>query len=138
MPRTQRPRSLVTHLIHLTGAHPVDARMFINSSGRAAIKRLGIKPAVKTRTKSTITGRHLITAPEPGVKKHVRRRKSVPVHRWTLAQFTLILYGMNPRKAEYKQMRQDAFDTLAVIDKASTPLRRLPRHRRWSKHRHNR
>lgn len=162
--RAARPRSLVTHIIHLTGANPVDARLFANSSGRAAIKRLNIKPAVKTRTKTTVMRRHLIIADGMGVKKHVRRKKGVPVHRWTLAQAVLIIHEMKPRKDEYKEIRQRAHaalpqpvrDTLddfsknaksglekakrtaitAITDAGKPkPLRRLPRHRTRSKRR---
>lgn len=135
---TDRPRSLVTHLIRLTGASPGEARLFANSSGRAAIKRLGIKPAVKTRTKTTVTGRHTLAAltdktTGESTVKHVRRKKGVPVHRWTLDQAALILIDMKPRKAEYKQMQADAFDALGSIKRAAAPLRRLPRHRKRSR-----
>lgn len=133
--RAARPRSLVTHIIHLTGANPVDARLFANSSGRAAIKRLKIKPVIKARTRTTVTGRHLIVATGMGTKKNVRRRKGVPVHRWTLGQAIEIINEMKPRKTEYKEIQQAAI--LAGLD-ATSPLptlRRLPRHRRWSKRR---
>jgi len=133
--RHERPRSLVTQVIRLSGADPVDVRMFLNSSGRAAIKRLGIRPVAKGRTKTTITGRHIILAPEPGVRKHVRRRKGVPVHRWTLSQAALIVSEANPRKVEYKQIKENALGGVQAIVEATRPLRRLPRHRRWSNRR---
>lgn len=123
--RATRPRSLVTHLVRLSGANPLDARLFANSSGRAAIKRLAIKPVVKARTRTTVTGRHVIVAvadKKTGemVKKNVRRRGrtsrrregSVNVHRWTLAQAALVIHEMKPRKDEYKEIREMALATL--------------------------
>lgn len=137
---THRPRSLVTHLIRLTGADPVDARLFANSSGRAAIKRLAIKPAVKTRTRTTVTSRHTIAAVADKrtgeiIKKHVRRRKGVPVHRWTLAQALDVINEMKPRKAAYKEMQEAAVIAGLEACRTQPVLRRLPRHRKWSKRR---
>jgi hypothetical protein len=142
---TSRPRSLVAHLIHLTGADPITARMFATASGDPAIKRLRIRPAVTARTKKTVTKRHTI-APVLNKKtgevekKNVRRRKGVKVRRWTLDQAAQIIAEMKPRKNEYKDMKAAALDAIKAVEEAASapPLRVLPRHRRWSKRRHRR
>lgn len=134
---TDRPRSLVSHLIHLSGTDPVTARKFIDASGKAALARLGIRPAVKARTRTTVHGRHRVISlvdRASGEKrtKHVRPRKPGHVYRYTLDQVAAVLTDMKPRKAEYKELRETALATLAT---PPVTLRRLPRHKKWSKRR---
>lgn len=153
---TSRPRSLVTHLTRLSGVDAVTARMFKESSCDAAIKRLGIKPVVKVRSRKTVTGRHVIVAAPVLNKKtgeieisqkSVRRRGkssrrhegTIRVYRWTLDQAIAVLGNTNPRKVEYKQLKADALDTYAPIAAyQSATLQRLPRGRRWSQRRNRR
>jgi len=144
---TDRPRSLVSHVMHLAGADPLTARMFIDASGKAALKRLAVKPAVKARTRTTAKhGRHVtvkltdkITGEE--ITKNVRRRRkqTVDVYRYSFQQIAAVLADMKPRKAEYKELRDAALATVAARTvRSGLKARRLPRQRQWSKRRHNR
>lgn len=137
---TDRPRSLVSHLIHLAGADPVTARKLIDSSGKAAIKRLGVRPAMKARTKTTVAGRHVVIVDKTtGETIRARRRRSLPVYRYTFPQAAAVIADMNPRKNEYKALREAAMRTVAAEVVASTlRVRRLPRHKKWSKRRNRR
>lgn len=143
---TDRPRSLVSHVMHLAGADPVTARMFIDASGKAALKRLAVKPAVKARTKTTAKhGRHEVvtlrvdkTTGEK-VTKNVRRRRAVPVYRYSFQQIAAVLADMKPRKAEYKELRDAALATVAArTAESGLKARRLPRQKKWSKRRNRR
>lgn len=148
MPTTlKRPRSLVSHVKHLAGVDPLTARMFIDASGKAALKRLGIKPAVKARTRTTARhGRHLeitLVDKDTGEKvtRHVRRRRRqvVTVGRYTIDQAAAVLADTKPRKNEYKQLREDALRAVAATtDPSARRMRMLPRHTKWSKHRNKR
>lgn len=150
-----RPRSLVSHLKHLTGTDPVTARKMIEASGKAALKRLGIKPAVKARTKTTSReGRHIIiklgsgtiTPAEPrlvrrrnfrtgrhtfamvadkAVARRARRRRSVPVYHYTLPQAAAVVAEMKPRKSEYKQLQKQALRAVAAETSAATLRMRM-------------
>jgi hypothetical protein len=141
-----RPRGLVTHLIHLTGAEPLTARMLMDSSGKTARERLGIRPVTKrTRTRTTARfGRHdVITLPGTTegetITKRVRRRHPVRVYRYTRDQAIAIIAEMKPRKAEYKALKEIALARAAEQEKAKgLNMRHLPRHRRWSKRRNKR
>lgn len=164
-----RPRSLVSHVMNLAGADPVTARMFIDGSGKAALKRLGVKPAVKARTKTTSrdkrhiviklgagstdesapqlvrrrnfrTGRHtFVQVTDKAVARRARRRRSVPVHRYSFQQVAAVLADMKPRKAEYKELRDAALATVAAkTDRSGLKARRLPRQKKWSKRRNRR
>lgn len=136
-----RPRSLVSHLVHLAGADPVTARKLIDSSGKAALKRLGVKPIVKARTKTTSRdGRHVtLVDKETGEKRRARRRKSVPVYRYSFPQAAAVIADMNPRKNEYKALQEVALANISATFKgARRSMRMLPRHNRWSKRRHRR
>lgn len=133
-----RPRSLVSHLVHLSGADPITARKLIDSSGKAALKRLGIQPAVKTRTKTTARdGRHItIVDKTTGETRRARRRRSVPVYRYTIGQAASVIADMNPRKAEYKELQEVALANVSATFKgAHRTMRMLPRHKKWSKRR---
>lgn len=139
---TDRPRSFVSHLIHLADADPAVARKFIEASGYTAIKRLGIRPALKASTRTTVAGRHIelsVIDKETGEKtiRHARRRKPLKVHRYTRDQVAVVLADMKPRKAEYKVLRETALTTLASTE-GTVRLRRLPRHKKWSKRRNRR
>jgi hypothetical protein len=136
-----RPRSLVSHLMHLSGADPVTARMLLDSSGKAAIKRLGIRPAVKARTKTTARdGRHItLVDRETGEKRRARRRHSVPVYRYTFPQAAAVIADMNPRKKEYQALQETALANVSATFKSGRRrMRMLPRHSKWSKRRHRR
>jgi hypothetical protein len=139
-----RPRSLVSHLVHLTGADAKLVRMFVDSSVDSTRKRLGIQPAVKLRTRTTVHGRHRVISlvdKTSGEKRtmRVRPRKPGRVYRYTLDQAATILAQTRPRKEEYKALKERA---LAAVVEKTTPsplnMRRLPRHRKWSKRRHRR
>lgn len=137
----ERPRSLVSHLIHLSGADPVTARMLLDSSGKAALKRLGIRPAIKARTKTTARdGRHItIVDKATGEKRRARRRRSVPVYRYSFPQAAAVIADMNPRKKEYQALQEIALSNVsATIKGTNLRMRHLPRHSKWSKRRHRR
>lgn len=142
---TRRPRALVTHFIHLTGADPITARMFMDSS-RTAKERLGIKPVSKrNRTRTTARlGRHDVVklidkATGETITKHVRRRRPVRPYHYTRDQVIALIAEMKPRKAEYKALKEAALIRAAQEEKTKgLRMRHLPRHRRWSKRRNRR
>jgi hypothetical protein len=143
---TDRPRSFVTHVMRLSGVDAPTARDFIDGSCDTARKRLKLRPAKVHRTKMTSREkRHQIVKLRDAitgapVERSVRRRKGLRVYHYTLDQIIQVVREAKPRKAEYKAIKAAVLAAAEAAEQETKGLnmRRLPRHKKWSKRRNRR